>query len=63
MKRFSVGQRWVSEDAMWGRFLAEVVDIADKDRQGTVVITDGIVTCWIPSAVLLPRFRLPASGN
>jgi hypothetical protein len=41
MKRFSVGQRWVNEDATWGRFLAEVIDIADEERRGTVVITDG----------------------
>jgi hypothetical protein len=40
MKRFSVGQRWVNEDAMYGRFFAQGIDIADEGRRGTVIITD-----------------------
>ena len=40
MKRFSVGQRWVNEDAMYGRFLGEVFDTSAKGQRGTVVITD-----------------------
>jgi hypothetical protein len=40
MKRVSVGQKWCNEDAMSGRFFAEVIEIAEEGRQGTVVITD-----------------------
>ena len=42
MKRFSVGQKWGNEDAIYGRFLAEVIDTSDEGRCGIVVITD----CW-----------------
>jgi hypothetical protein len=40
MKRFSVGQKWVSEDAIYGRFFGEVIETSDQGRRGTVVITD-----------------------
>jgi len=40
MKRFAVGQKWVSEDAGYGRFNAEVVETSNQGRRGTVVITD-----------------------
>ena len=40
MKRFAVGQKWVNEDAMYGRFLGEVIEISAQGRWGTVVITD-----------------------
>jgi hypothetical protein len=40
MKRFAVGQKWVNEDATYGRFLGEVIETADQGRWGTVVITD-----------------------
>jgi hypothetical protein len=33
-------QRWVNEDAMYGRFFAQGIDIADEGRRGTVIITD-----------------------
>jgi hypothetical protein len=41
MKRFSVGQKWLNKDAMYGRFFAEVTETSDQGRRGTVVITDG----------------------
>jgi hypothetical protein len=41
MKRFVVGQKWVNEDAMYGRFFGEVIETSDRGRRGTVVITDG----------------------
>ena len=41
MKRFVIGQKWVNEDAMYGRFFGEVIETSDQGRRGTVVITDG----------------------
>jgi hypothetical protein len=40
MKPFSFGQKWVNEDAMYGRFFGEVIETSDQGRRGTVVITD-----------------------
>ena len=40
MKRFSVGQRWVNEDAIYGKFFAEVIEISNEGLRGTVVVTD-----------------------
>jgi hypothetical protein len=40
MKRFAVGQKWVNEDARYGKFNAEVIETANQGRRGTVVITD-----------------------
>jgi hypothetical protein len=40
MKRFAVGQKWVAEAAVYGRFLGEVIEISAEGRWGTVVITD-----------------------
>ena len=40
MKRFAVGQKWVNEDATYGRFLGEVIETSTQGRWGTVVITD-----------------------
>src|ERR1700737_1801079 len=40
MKRFAVGQKWVTEAAMYGKFWAEVVKTWCQGRRGTVVITD-----------------------
>jgi len=40
MKRFAVGQKWVNEDATYGRFLGEVIETSDRGRQGTVIMTD-----------------------
>jgi len=40
MKRFSIGQKWVMTDAVFGSFFGEVIEISDEGRSGTVVITD-----------------------
>jgi hypothetical protein len=40
MKRFSVGQKWINEDAIWGRFFAEVIEASNEGGCGIVVITD-----------------------
>jgi hypothetical protein len=41
MKRFSIGQKWVMTDPVFGSFFGEVIEISDEGRSGTVVITDG----------------------
>jgi hypothetical protein len=40
MKRFSIGQKWVMTDAVFGSFFGEVIEISDRGRSGSVVITD-----------------------
>jgi hypothetical protein len=40
MKRFSIGQKWVMTDPVFGSFFGEVIEISDEGRSGTVVITD-----------------------
>ena len=40
MKRFSVGQKWVMTDPVFGTFFGEVVEISDEGRSGRIVITD-----------------------
>ena len=40
MKQFSVGQKWVMTDPVYGQFFGEVVEISDEGRSGIVVITD-----------------------
>jgi hypothetical protein len=40
MKRFAVGQRWVAEATVYGRFLGEVIEISAEGRWGSVAITD-----------------------
>jgi hypothetical protein len=40
MKRFSIGQKWVMTDPVFGNFFGEVIEISDEGRSGTVVITD-----------------------
>lgn len=37
MLRFTVGQKWITND---GKLHGEVVEISDGGRSGTVVITD-----------------------
>jgi hypothetical protein len=37
---FSVGQRWLNNDAIHGRFLGEVIETSAQGECGTVVITD-----------------------
>jgi hypothetical protein len=41
MSDFSVGQRWVMADPIFGIFDGEVVEVSDDGLSGTVVITDG----------------------
>src|SRR5947209_19409561 len=40
MKQFSVGQKWVMTDTVYGQFFGEVIEISVEGRVGTVVITD-----------------------
>lgn len=40
MELFSVGQKWISKDALFGTVFGEVVEVADEGRSGVVVITD-----------------------
>ena len=40
MENFSVGQKWVAQDAVFGTFFGEVVEVSDDGRSGIVVITD-----------------------
>src|SRR5205807_9044356 len=39
-KPFSIGQKWVNQDPIYGTFFGEVIEISDEGRRGTVVITD-----------------------
>ena len=38
--RFSVGQKWRNNDAIFGPFFGEVIEIYGRGRRGIVVITD-----------------------
>src|ERR1043165_7114581 len=40
MERFSVGQRWIIRDDIFGTFLGEVIEVSDDGRSVIVVITD-----------------------
>jgi hypothetical protein len=40
MKRFSVGQKWVINDTVFGRFFGEVIEIFDEGESGIVIITN-----------------------
>ena len=40
MKHFSVGQKWIARDAIFGTFFGEVIEVSDTGRSGIVVITD-----------------------
>jgi hypothetical protein len=40
MKRFSVGQKWINDNTMYGSFFGEVIETSAQGRWGTVVITD-----------------------
>jgi len=40
MSDFSVGQKWVMADPMFGIFYGEVVEVSDDGLSDTVVITD-----------------------
>jgi hypothetical protein len=36
MKRFSIGQKWVTSDTVYG----EVIEVFDEGESGIVIITD-----------------------
>jgi hypothetical protein len=38
--QFSVGQKWRNNDAIFGPFFGEVIEISDHGQQGAVLITD-----------------------
>ena len=40
MKHFSIGQKWVARDAIFGTFFGEVIEVSDDGKSGIVVITD-----------------------
>jgi hypothetical protein len=40
MKLFSVEQKWVARDAIFGTFFGEVIEVSDERRTGIVIITD-----------------------
>jgi hypothetical protein len=53
MKRFSLGQKWVMTDPVYGAFFGEVIEISDDGNWGVVIITgdrDNIVDELIGSA-------------
>ena len=40
MNRFSVGQKWIMTDAVYGTFFGVVIETFDRGQSGTVIITD-----------------------
>ena len=40
MKHFSVRQKWVARDPIFGSFFGEVTEVSDDGKSGIVVITD-----------------------
>ena len=40
MEHFSVGQRWIARDAIFGTFFGEVIEVSDDGQSGIVIITD-----------------------
>ena len=40
MENFSVGQKWVARDAIFGTFFGEIIEVSDHGTSGIVVITD-----------------------
>ena len=40
MKHFSVRQKWVARDPIFGTFFGEVTEVSDDGKSGIVVITD-----------------------
>ena len=40
MQEFVLGQKWVMADAVFGTFIAEVIEISDDSVSGTVLIRD-----------------------
>lgn len=40
MEEFFLGQKWIMTDAVFGRFIGEVIEVSDDEVSGTVLITD-----------------------
>ena len=40
MEHFSVGQRWIARDAIFGTFFGEVIEVSDDGQSGIIIITD-----------------------
>jgi hypothetical protein len=40
MEHFSLGQKWVCPDPVFGTFYGEVIEISNEGRSGVVLITD-----------------------
>ena len=41
MQGFVLGQKWVITDALFGTFIAEVIEVSEDGVSGTVLIEDG----------------------
>jgi hypothetical protein len=53
MKQFSVGQKWINESPLHGRFFGEVIETSAQGCRGIVVITDdqgNVLDTYIGSA-------------
>jgi len=42
MWEFALGQKWIMTDAVFGTFIAEVVEISEDGISGEVIITDDL---------------------
>jgi hypothetical protein len=40
MLELLLGQKWIMSDAVFGTFMAEVIDVSDAGAWGAVLITD-----------------------
>ena len=40
MQEFALGQKWIMTDALFGTFIAEVIDVSEDGMSGTVLIED-----------------------
>ena len=40
MLEFALGQKWIMSDALFGTFIAEVIDVSEDGTSGRVVIED-----------------------
>ncbi len=40
MQEFVLGQKWIMVDAVFGTFIAEIIEVSDDRVSGTVLIRD-----------------------
>ena len=40
MQEFALGKKWVMADALFGTFIAEVIEVSEDGMSGTVLIED-----------------------